>query len=93
MKVRYNRGAASDLDDILAYLKTYSPRAAARQLEKFEQAVRVIAEYPYVGAETGRQSFRRHVVGQYLMVYQVEPDVITIHYVRHGARKRPWEGE
>jgi hypothetical protein len=27
------------------------------------------------------------------MVYEVKADEVIIHYVRHGARRRPWEGE
>jgi hypothetical protein len=28
-----------------------------------------------------------------LIVYEVGQDEVVIHYVRHGARRRPWEGE
>jgi len=28
-----------------------------------------------------------------LIVYEVGTDEVVIHYVRHGARRRPWEGE
>ena len=29
----------------------------------------------------------------YLIVCEVATDEVIIHYVRHGARRRPWEGE
>jgi hypothetical protein len=28
-----------------------------------------------------------------LIVYEVGTDEVIIHYVRQGARRRPWEGE
>lgn len=91
MRLRYNRGAISDLDAILAYLSELDPRVAARQISKFEAAARLIAQYPYIGKETGREALRLHVVGQYLMLYEVAADVVTVHYIRHGARKQPWD--
>lgn len=45
------------------------------------------------GATTDRANFRRLVIGNYLMVYELAGDEAIIQYVRHGARKRPWEGE
>jgi hypothetical protein len=32
-------------------------------------------------------------VGNYLIVYELGEEEVVIHYVRHGARRRPWEGE
>jgi len=28
-----------------------------------------------------------------LIVYEVARDEVVVHYVRHGARRRPWERE
>ena len=60
---------------------------------RFEAAAKLIGSAPAIGAIVRRKNFRRFVVGNYLMVYEVVGDEVTIHYVRHGARKRPWEGE
>jgi len=46
-----------------------------------------------MGEATSRPRFRRWPVGNYLIVYEVEQDEVIIHYVRHGARRRPWEDE
>ena len=51
MKLRYERGALADLEEIFAYIAADNPEAASRLV------------------------------------------VRIIHYVRHGARQRPWEGE
>jgi hypothetical protein len=54
---------------------------------------RGFAETPYMGEATRKSRFRRFPVGNYLIVYAVGQDEVVIHYVRHGARRRPWEGE
>jgi plasmid stabilization system protein ParE len=50
-------------------------------------------EMPYMGEATRKSGFRRFPVGNYLIVYEVGQDEVVIHYIRHGARRRPWEGE
>ncbi len=93
MRVRYNRGARADLDEILAYIVERNPAAAARLLERFLATERLISRFPEIGTKTTRRNLRRMVIGNYIMAYEVETDVISIHYLRHGARKRPWENE
>ena len=67
--------------------------AAARLVARIEQVAARIAETPYIGEATRKPRFRRFPVGNYLIVYEVGQDEVVIHYVRHGARRRPWEGE
>ena len=93
MKLRYERGALADLDEIFAYIAQDNPRAAARLVARIEQAAARIAEMPYMGEATRKSRFRRFPIGNYLIVYEVGQDEVVIHYVRHGARRRPWEGE
>jgi toxin ParE1/3/4 len=93
MKVRYERGALADLDEIFAYIARDNQEAAARLVARIEQTVARIAETPYLGEDTRKSGFRRFPVGNYLIVYEVGQGNVVIHYVRHGARRRPWEGE
>ena len=94
MKLRYERGALADLDEIFAYIAQDNPAAAARLVARIEDATAQIAATPYM-AEPTRKSprFRRFPVGNYLIVYEIAQDEVVIHYVRHGARRRPWEGD
>jgi plasmid stabilization system protein ParE len=92
MRVKYNSRAAVDLNDILASLAERNPAAASKQLYRFEQAVRRISQNPNIGVDL-RRNLRRIVVGKYLIIYSVGTDVIAIEYIRHSARKRPWEKE
>ncbi len=93
MKLRYERGALADLDEIFAYVAKDSRAAAAQLVARIEQAAARIAEQPYLGAATRNPRFRRLPAGNYLIVYEVESNEVIVHYVRHGARRRPWEGE
>lgn len=93
MKLRYERGALADLDEIFAYVAQENRAAAARLVARIEQVAARISETPYLGEATRKPRFRRFPVGDYLIVYEVGQDEVVIHYVRHGARRRPWEGE
>ncbi len=93
MRVRFNSQALKDIDEILTYLAERNPLAADKQRLHFEVAAERIGQNPYIGIAIRRKDRRRIVVGNYLIVYGVGADTITIEYVRHSARKRPWENE
>ncbi len=93
MKLRYERGALADLDKIFAYIAQDNREAAARLVARIEQAAARIAETPHMGEGTRKSRFRRFPVGNYLIVYEIRQEEVIIHYVRHGARRRPWEAE
>jgi addiction module RelE/StbE family toxin len=93
MKLRYERGALADLDEIFSYVAKDDPQAAGRLVARIEAAAARIAATPYLGQVTRNPRFRRFPVGNYLIVYEVGGDEVVIHYVRHGARRRPWQGE
>jgi plasmid stabilization system protein ParE len=52
MRVRYNRGARADLDEILNYISERNPSAAARLLERFLATERLISRFPEIGTKT-----------------------------------------
>jgi toxin ParE1/3/4 len=91
MKLRYARGALTDLDEIFGYIARDNPRAAARLLARIEQIAALIAEQPYIGVTTRKSNFRRFPVGNYLIVYEIRLDEVIIQYVRHGARRQSWD--
>jgi toxin ParE1/3/4 len=93
MKLRYERGALADLDEIFAYIAADNQEAAARLVARIETVAARIAASPYMGEATRKSNFRRFPVGNYLIVYEIGKEEVIIHYVRHGARRRPWEGE
>ncbi|HWN51887.1 MAG TPA: type II toxin-antitoxin system RelE/ParE family toxin [Xanthobacteraceae bacterium] len=93
MKLRYERGALADLDEIFAHIAQDNRDAAGRLVARIEGVAARIAASPYIGEATRDPRFRRFPVGNYLIVYEVGEDEVVIHYVRHGARRRPWERE
>jgi toxin ParE1/3/4 len=93
MKLRFERGALADLDEIFGYIAKDNRKAAAQLVARIEQVTARIAEQPHLGAATRNPKFRRFPVSGYLIVYEVGSNEVIIHYVRHGARLRPWEGE
>ena len=93
MKVRFNRGALADIDEILAYIGERNPKAAAELQARFERAAELIGHAPEIGTRTERDNLRKFVTDSYLLIYEIAEIEVIIHYVRHGARLRPWQGE
>ena len=93
MKLRYERGALADLDEIFAYIAADSRQAAGRMVARIERVAKRIAASPQIGGATRKSGLLRFPVGKYLIVYEVGNDEVIVHYVRYGARPRPWEGE
>ena len=93
MRVRFTWRAVANMEKIAAYVAGRNPTAAAELGVRFEEAAKLIGATPAIGRRVKRTNFRRFVVGNYLMVYQIAGDEMTIHYVRHGARRQPWESE
>jgi addiction module RelE/StbE family toxin len=93
LKLPYERGALDDLREIFAHVSKQNRAAASRLVAGIEQAAARIATSPHIGERTSKSNFRRLPVGDYLIVYEVFEDEVIVHYVRHGARRRPWEGD
>ena len=94
MKLRYERGALADFDEIFAYIAADSREAAGRLVARIERvAATRIAASPHIGGTTRKSGFLRYPVGKYLIVYEIVNDEVVVLYVRHSARPRPWEGE
>jgi toxin ParE1/3/4 len=93
MKLQYERGALADLAEIFAYIAEDDRGAAARLVSRIENVAQRIAANPMLGDATRKPNYRRLAVGRYLIVYEMAKEEVIIQYVRHGARRRPWEGE
>ena len=82
MKLRYERGALSDLDEIFSYIAKDNPQAASRLVARVEEVAARIAAFPHIGQATRNPRFRRFPVGKYLIVYEV-----GVSKWRKGARR------
>ena len=92
MKLGFERGALADLNEIFAYIAQNNPEDAPKLVARIEKAAARIAETHTLAR---RQTSQGSGVfpSAILIVYEVGTDQVIIHYVRHGARRRPWEGE
>jgi toxin ParE1/3/4 len=79
MKVRYERGALADLEEIFAHIAADNRLAAARLVARIEDAARRIGGAPRIGQATSNPRFRRFPVGEYLIVYEVGLTEVIIH--------------
>jgi plasmid stabilization system protein ParE len=93
MKLRYERGALADLDEIFAYIAANSREAAGHLVAGIERVATRIAASPHIGGTTGKAGFVRFPVDKYLIVYEIVNNEVVVLYVRHSAQPRPWEGE
>jgi toxin ParE1/3/4 len=95
MSVRYTRDALYDLDQISSYLAEHDPAVAAALLDAVESVVARLTRFPMSAQTTEMPGIRTAPVLRYpyIVFYSVETGDITIHYVRHAARLRPWEIE
>jgi addiction module RelE/StbE family toxin len=95
MSVRYTRDALRDLDQISAYIARHNVNAAADFLASVETVVARLERFPRSAPETEMKGVRGtpalHL--PYIIFYSIEDHGITIHYVRHAARLRPWQSE
>ena len=92
MKIRYTKRAYSDLQQILDYLRTRSPKGAANVLTRFEAALEILAEQPLMGHATDVGNVRVLFVGRYpyKIFYRLSGNDVEIVHIRHTAR-RPGE--
>jgi len=95
MSVRYTRDALRDLDQISAYIARHNANAAADLLTSVETVVARLDRFPRSAQETEMTGVRGAPVLRYpyIIFYSIEDHGITIHYVRHAARLRPWESD
>ena len=80
MKLRFERGALADLNDIFAYIAKDNPGAAAQLVARIEQVTRLIAEQPHLGVATRNPKFRRFPVGGYLIMYEVGSNEVIVQF-------------
>jgi addiction module RelE/StbE family toxin len=92
MRVRWSFDAEQDRHAIWEYIATDNPRAAARIDTLFDDAARMLADFPLAG-HVGRASGTRELMPHesYRLVYEVDGDMVWILALVHTARQWPPE--
>ena len=85
--------ALEDFKQIKAYLSQYSTQAAQKFFEEYREKIESLKNYPFLYARSEIDpDFRRIVVGDYNVFYQVDEKTLTIMIARagHGSRDFEW---
>jgi plasmid stabilization system protein ParE len=96
MKAVYTRGALSDLDEILARLKSVNPSAAVAVERSIRATVARVEKWPRSGRavrqwKEGNVRAAPLVRYPYLIFYQIRGEWIEVLHVRHTSRAS-WKG-
>ncbi len=81
--------AIEDVEAIRGYVARDSPRSADLLVERLLSAVEHLETDPLSGRvvpEIGNDAVREVIHGNYRIVYRVQPDLVEIVTVFHGAR-------
>jgi toxin ParE1/3/4 len=91
MRVRYTETALREVDEIFAYIVNHNVVAAAAIVERVEELVGQLGEFPFMAQETDIAGVRKFPLGRfpYVVYYAVQQDEVVILHVRHGARRPP----
>jgi toxin ParE1/3/4 len=90
-RIRWASAAADDLQAISEYLRTHYPSLSQSTIRKLYDAARSLRRFPNRG-RNGRISGTRELVLAplpYIIVYTVEPNIVHIVRVIHGAEEYP----
>lgn len=87
-KIVYLRRALQDLVEIREYLGQFSDDAPLRILGRIKQRIENLAEHPRISPFYDDLEIRKLVVGDYLVLYQINENKksIEILYILHGTR-------
>ncbi|MFQ6114897.1 MAG: type II toxin-antitoxin system RelE/ParE family toxin [bacterium] len=94
LKLVYSKESMDDLAEIVEYIKKDSLNAAKIFEHNLRKKIKLLKQFPEMGkvADDPRlQGIRILVIGNYLVLYEVESDqnVVYLHGFCHGARDYP----
>tara|TARA_R110002124_G_scaffold58236_2_gene162365 strand:- start:1540 stop:1821 length:282 start_codon:yes stop_codon:yes gene_type:complete len=88
----WSETAITDVEQIVSYIAARNPDAARRIRNLIVDTARTLGDHPYA-YRPGRVSGTREVIvhPNYVLIYRVEVDAITITNVFHSAQQYPPE--
>ncbi len=90
-KVRITPEAEADLQSIGDHIALDAPERARRFLRKLRQQIATLKSFPQRHSKAPGLSSSEPILtvtyGMYRVLYTVEENSVTIHAVRHGARR------
>ncbi|MBS9478628.1 type II toxin-antitoxin system RelE/ParE family toxin [Ancylobacter sp. VKM B-3255] len=88
MRLRYTRPAVADIRELAAYIAAHSPQSARRVSQRLRALIEHLPDQPFLGPQTEHPAIRRLTAWPYpyVIFYEVTPDAVIIHAVRHARR-------
>jgi toxin ParE1/3/4 len=89
--VRLLRLAEQDLTDIYEYIAADNPNAADRLLVRIAKELDTLSRRPLLGRiprdpDIAKLGYRYLIIGNYLAFYRLEPSLVLVYRILHGAR-------
>ena len=88
MTVRWSDRALRDMAEIFDYIAADNEQAARAVCDRIFQTVERLAVVPRLGRASEFRRRRELIVDQYIVLYAIHRDEVSIQTVRHGARRR-----
>jgi toxin ParE1/3/4 len=92
-KILYSRAALDDFDEIFSYIAKDNVGSAEVLLEKFNESILKLENFPNLGSVLSEDEFtlissgyRFLVVHPYIIFYRIIEESIVIHRILHGRR-------
>ena len=90
-EISYLSIAVSDLEEIIAYIRVDSPKAAYKMVERINESISRLQYFPESGTiprdkRLKKLGYRIIVVDNYLIFYAIKDNVVEIRRVLHGMR-------
>lgn len=90
MRLRWTATALDDLRGITLTVARDSPKAALKLEHRLVSSARALPTYPYRGRKGRLEQTRELVVHpNYLLVYEIDGDIVRILTVIHAAQRWP----
>lgn len=89
MKSAWTALALDDLDAALDWVSDYDLEAALRLDDDVERLVGRLRQFPYSGRAGRVDGTREAILGNYILIYAVQPTQIEILRFIHGAMRYP----
>jgi len=88
--VIWSPAALQDVSRIHDYISLFNPRAAERLAARLFEAAEQLERFPLRGRGSDTAEERElTVVRPYVLVYEVQSDLVRVLRVWHGAQRRP----
>jgi toxin ParE1/3/4 len=92
-EIKYTPVAVDDMDEIFSYISQDNIAAAEMMLEKINEKMANLAEFPNIGSVLSDEEYtiikggyRFIVVHPYLVFYRIIDNAVIIHRILHGRR-------